>query len=728
MQDLNYFDAVLAITDSAINTGFKRVFGTSGAFDDLEIDIDPDHGVKVTASFGAPTITLLSSNAAAITLPITSGTYHAAGKYNLKTKQIDTVTTTLDGKSLSFHVDVVRLVRERAQIHEANFTIQQLYLDLTSIRAIDTSDFPVSIDDDADVGQIVSAWVAQAHKVSPTSNKARLSAGHITVPAVFDPTGSPLLPSHGSFSVTLAPPPAGGSNIAVSGDLNFLLMMGGRSLPSAATAGTFASPWVPRPVDGRPPEHDGVFVISDFLLLEAIAVPILRDKFKLDSSKFSLTRDANGHGRISLTTPHPLGDDVTMTACNVWVDRGGSGEIVFEVHAEKSERLQIKHVDLSVLAVIIPQIRTLALKVSPNAKGDLAFSISRDQTEKQTVRIDPNFTVSGIADLAKYLMLVPAVLLGPIFGVVYAATTAIADAIKSATTDEDEVGEYLNGLDGTLKESANASVELPGTSVLAFSASRFAGPLLMFDADYIDPPELIQPEHPPFSIPDFPRMGEGDRPVATSDRTTPVVVGEALMTYRMVNDPDLVGRQATENPYYILRREQYWKRLYHKGWQPHTEARDTSQWRVSMSAEDTTSMSKTAGMRITAGCRLAFNDYVSAEVQTEIANELRMEIDHTARSEVEQTHTEEVTHQATDCAYTVSIWSIVDRFTLLRADRYCVKTWEYVHGDDHVEVDVHPPKEKTSSGGEFDPSSFETSLNGDGSGAMASTAAPSNPR
>ncbi len=122
-------------------------------------------------------------------------------------------------------------------------------------------------------------------------------------------------------------------------------------------------------------------------------------------------------------------------------------------------------------------------------------------------------------------------------------------------------------------------------------------------------------------------------------------------------------------------------------------------------------MEKVANMRVTAGCKLAFGDYVSAEAQTEIANELRMGLETTTRTESEQSFTQQVTHEMTDSAYTVAMWTVVDLFTLCRADRYPIRTWEFVHGEDYLEVDVSPPAATAGGDGHaFDPDSFNLSL------------------
>jgi hypothetical protein len=517
----------------------------------------------------------------------------------------------------------------------------------------------------------------------------------VTVPAVFDAAGSPLLPSRGTFSVTLQDSqrhagdealglvrrvdeerlleerPPEPRQPASSGDLNFLLMMGGRGLPTDKGAGQFDIPWTPRsPADGKP-AHEGVLVISDYLLLDAVTAPIIKS-LTIPADKIAVSRgDATTPAHASLTKPHDLKDGVRLTKFEATMD--ATGKVVLVVGAEKFEPLKFNLFKIEGLSLVVVQERTVALQIGSDDKGDLSVTVVSDKTA------DPQGAVVGDHELtvAEYLALV---------GDLIVDWGTFLQAELNLLADKDEVAKHLGDFSAAAQARVNQAVQLPGAAVFSFGKPRVEGGLLKYDADYIEMPALETPKAQPFQIGDFPRMGpEGKE---TSDHTEPVLVGEALVNYRMVDDPDYTGRQAQDNPYYVLRREQFWSRLYRHGWPPHEEVTDTATWRVAMSKEQADSMEQATHMRVTAGCRLAFKDFVSAEVQTEIGNELRMDVETTTRTETEETHQQTINHQATETAYTAALWTIVDRFTLCRRDRYPIKTWDYVHGKDQVEVDV----------------------------------------
>jgi hypothetical protein len=696
------YDAVIAVTDQALTRGFHRLFGGAAA-GTVSFDIDADHGKRLEATLEAPVVTFLSPTAAQVTFAISSGTYFGGEIVNVKTNPhtIETVTEKLDGSSLSFTVDVATMGHAGGTIHEADFSREQLYLDLTQVKAIDTTQFSLTIGEHGDVAAIVNGLVehlkATAGAADDPDLAGRLVASSIRVPTVRDPS-TPFVPSSASFSITMAPAAPTAPQAPQGGDLNFLLCMAGHPLPTDPKAGLFDSPWTSRP--GGKPAHDGALVISDHVILDTIARPMILKAYAGASLTLDVG-DATNPSRLHLTAPLATGDDVSLTACEATVH---DGIIDLLLHVEKSERLQIGSVDFSFVTVIIPHERRIGLKVVTDATGDLGLSVASDVSTNLDVRVESNFHVGSIEDVVKYLV-VP---LGVIYGTLAVAVEGIALAIKSATTDQAEV-DAVQGRFSVLGSDLDVGIELPGSAVLKFTGPRLDGRVLVYDADYVEFPKVREPEIKPFMLAPFPRLGVP--PQQLPHETEPQLVGETVVSYRLISDPTLPGRQWSDMPYYLLSRSQLWSLVFNRTWGLRDD-QETLTYRQTMTSEATQSMEQMTNLRVTAGGKLGYKDFVSIEAATEISSELRMDRDDSQRVEDESSLQQIITYTHRDVGYTEAIWTIVDRLELRRSDGYTIGSWDAPYGEAFWTADFSPPTATRGDDGpaEFDPDAFEKSI------------------
>jgi len=191
-------------------------------------------------------------------------------------------------------------------------------------------------------------------------------------------------------------------------------------------------------------------------------------------------------------------------------------------------------------------------------------------------------------------------------------------------------------------------------------------------------PEVRPGEAEPGEIGDVPRIqGFGQPP---PERSAPKLIGEVLLPAVYVDEPGFDKfEQVLANPYYILRREQFWDRgpergayLEHDG---HTERTVKVTTKVGIKETTSQSIEDTLGVKVSVNAKFNYSGQ-SAEIGTEISKTLKVAQTTSQEKMVEETHEETVNFPKGDRFVRV-IWTMVDRYTLERMlDRSPVDTWE----------------------------------------------------
>jgi hypothetical protein len=193
-------------------------------------------------------------------------------------------------------------------------------------------------------------------------------------------------------------------------------------------------------------------------------------------------------------------------------------------------------------------------------------------------------------------------------------------------------------------------------------------------------PQLQPGENEPGAIGDVPRItGFGMIP---PERTNARLIAETLIPAVYVQqDPAYSDRvqQVARNPYYILRREQYWDRsgdrggyYEHDGYREFTKS-VTVQFGFSQTSAK--SVEDTLGVKVSASGEFTYGG-ATAALSSEMSRELKVQTSQETQVTSERTETFEVKFPKDRFAY--ALWSMVDHYLLLNMQRKLVREWEIV--------------------------------------------------
>jgi len=193
-------------------------------------------------------------------------------------------------------------------------------------------------------------------------------------------------------------------------------------------------------------------------------------------------------------------------------------------------------------------------------------------------------------------------------------------------------------------------------------------------------PQLQPGECEPGAIGDVPRItGFGSIP---PERTIARLIAETLIPAVYVEqDPAYSDRvqQVAQNPYYILRREQYWDRSGDQGsYYEHDGYREITRLvavKFGFSQTNAKSVEDTLGVKISASGEFTYDGATTA-ISSEISRELKVKTSQVTQVTSERTETFEVKFPKERFAY--AQWSMVDHYKLLNMQRNLVREWEVV--------------------------------------------------
>jgi hypothetical protein len=210
----------------------------------------------------------------------------------------------------------------------------------------------------------------------------------------------------------------------------------------------------------------------------------------------------------------------------------------------------------------------------------------------------------------------------------------------------------------------------------------------------------------PNQIEDVPRL-EGFK--SPPDESPHYLIGEMIYPAFFVEDPDYrsKARQIMENPYYILRREQYWNLIGYREYEGEISGSTEITTEVGVKKTTSRSMEETTGMRITAEFDIGCDPAVEAEgisisgwnkQNTSCAAELSSSLKVTHVSSEEESYHKEVKitvdFPKRRCA--IASWLLCDQYTLLKQDpeskkRTLIGEWQVQRDKTQVD-DCFPDK------------------------------------
>ena len=217
-------------------------------------------------------------------------------------------------------------------------------------------------------------------------------------------------------------------------------------------------------------------------------------------------------------------------------------------------------------------------------------------------------------------------------------------------------------------------------------------------------PKLPEIEASPDQIGDIPRLKSleiTDLPL----RSKAKVVGAALVPATLVEDNSYSDKiaQMKANPYYIARRSQYWSRedqhgyayehaagegitfktkvVYEVSTRSSRTSEETWGWKFSINTEMSVSAEKN-GVGVTASSGMAF----------EIAHQMKVSITEEKNTLQRNEHTVKRHYDADQPQFVVVGWSLVNVYTLLKADGKTVVSEVEAGSNNSLRKDSFPPK------------------------------------
>ena len=701
---LGFYDAVLAVTQEALNHHFQDLFAPEAFKQQMSITIDADHGISVTGTMGTPTLTFLPEQQRLVKMTVPFGpgsTFHGGKVYNNKLQKLESIENDLTGKSLGFVVALERM--SNTDVHDADFTVQALYVQLTELKNIDTDNFGVKLEDLGGVEKLftgVADYIKRATKQAQVGQVPEsLFAGRVQIPTTPDTQGA-MRPHEAAFSATVCAPSTDKSN--ATGELNFLLMMKDRPLPTDARAGLFNGYWGS---PGQPKAPEITLALSDFPLLENFAQPAIMKAWP----KITLNLNRGGvdvRSRLVQQADCTIDNKTTLTGLVAQIN--DSGQIQIDMSVLSNDRLQVSQaagkpdIDFSLLSIQLTKPIRYYLTLTQDDTGNISCTMVEDQDLKNaepTESIRWNGDVSKREDIVKWitglaLLLIPGV--GEIAEAVMIGCQAIATTIEVQVNDRG----LLNSFSSQLTDAAtslNTSLELPGSPVMTFGNLRMNGAVALIDGTFVAVPPVTPSQiQQPYALPPYPREKAGVPQNVV--QTDPLVVGETILSFKYVTDPDYLGSRRSKVPYYLLRREQYWKRINYQRYSGTMSVKDEVTFQVVKETKTSQTIENATEIKVGVKGEMKFVEMFSPELSAEISHTLKT----TTVTEVTTTETETVTHTTerpvSEKGYTIATWIAVDHYIVRRPVDGKIIAETEIYNEDYLQEDrIDDPANSSSS-------------------------------
>lgn len=201
--------------------------------------------------------------------------------------------------------------------------------------------------------------------------------------------------------------------------------------------------------------------------------------------------------------------------------------------------------------------------------------------------------------------------------------------------------------------------------------------------DEKDPPAVEEGHYAAGAIPGIPRLQRFDQ--HPPERSDVYLIGETILPATLVDDPSLpdIVLRVRRNPYYILRREQYWDRTQCSGGDPclyehdgHTTKHYETEITYGYSKSQAKSMAQKTGFKLSADGKVVFNPTVSGSLSTTILKELQVQ--ESTTTEYKESIRETATLDIPAERFIVCNWVLVNLYTLLNMQREEVSRWTVI--------------------------------------------------
>lgn len=253
----------------------------------------------------------------------------------------------------------------------------------------------------------------------------------------------------------------------------------------------------------------------------------------------------------------------------------------------------------------------------------------------------------------------------------------------SAENSSAQEFEFVNPNKGwwSIKEGTRGEFVAVGSNGNVLRWSKTGGTDQKFRLIPVSPqakPKPAQGQFQPGEIEDVPRLTAfGHLPPEHSPYS---LIGEAVIPAVYVGDPQYSDRiaQVENNPYYLLRREQFWDRSPGRGfYREHdgsTSITERVTIKIGVSETTATSIHKTLGIEVSASGGFNFRG-AAINMGTKISAELKVSQSSESKRMEERTHEEKVEFPQ-GRRFVQSLWTMVDRYTLKRMDHSVLSVWE----------------------------------------------------
>ena len=195
-------------------------------------------------------------------------------------------------------------------------------------------------------------------------------------------------------------------------------------------------------------------------------------------------------------------------------------------------------------------------------------------------------------------------------------------------------------------------------------------------------PSIAASSVDPFDI-DFP----GNAKIQSLDdvppsATQPVLVGETLIPFLFVND-GLQHVQVKQSPYYIFRREQYWRREHYYKHNGGSAVTKTITLERGLTQNDAVTIETITSIQISANAGFNYKG-ITATIAGQVSKSLKVSSTSSTTVMTKRTETISRTYPA-GSEFAEAQWVLVDRYTILRTDKSQVIEWEVLLNDNVYE-------------------------------------------
>jgi Insecticidal Crystal Toxin, P42/Ricin-type beta-trefoil lectin domain-like len=212
-------------------------------------------------------------------------------------------------------------------------------------------------------------------------------------------------------------------------------------------------------------------------------------------------------------------------------------------------------------------------------------------------------------------------------------------------------------------------------------------------------PLLEEGEYEPGQIPEIPRLQGFDR--HPPERSAFYLIGETIIPATMVQDPNLpdMALRVQKNPYYILRREQYWDRTRCSGGDPclyehdgHTTKHYETEITYGYSREQSNAMQRTTDTKLDFEGKFVYGEQ-SLNIKYAVENQLKVE--ESTKTKYEESKRVKASLDIPNERFIVCNWVLVNRYTLFNLAREKINSWNVVQYGTGVSDGYPRPLETT---------------------------------